>query len=359
MSKALPKARSWSNDRAPTIEEIRKLVGFTDRRIKPIVYTRCSSGIRVGAWDFLQWKHVSPITNEKGEIIAAKLLVYAGEPDEYYTFITPEAYNALNDYMDFRASCGEKITGESWVMRNRWKTVDVVKGRRVEKRDGGGGGRFGLATRPKKLPANAIKKILVRALSTQGIREVLPEGARRHEWKGAHGYRKFFETRAAQVMSSINVEFLMGHSLGLTQSYYKPTEPDLLAAYLKAVDLLTINDNDKTTLKKQVAELTEKSKEENYIIKGKLAEKEKEIEAAAGEAEQTKQDLQAMKARLESFERTEEVREEKMRRNIERTNQRLAQFTAGWTDEMREIYVMLHRLTEKSHGLTTYQSQQQ
>jgi vacuolar-type H+-ATPase subunit I/STV1 len=123
--------------------------------------------------------------------------------------------------------------------------------------------------------------------------------------------------------------------------------------------LLTINDNDKTTLKKQVAELTEKSKEENYIIKGKLAEKEKEIEAAAGEAEHTKQDLQAMKARLESFERTEEVREEKMRRNIERTNQRLAQFTAGWTDEMREIYVMLHRLTEKSHGLTTYQSQQQ
>lgn len=41
-------------------------------------------------------------------------------------------------------------------------------------------------------------------------------------------------------------------------------------------DSLTINDN-KLTLQKQLAELTEKSKQENYIIKGKLSDKEKEI----------------------------------------------------------------------------------
>ena len=33
-----------------------------------------SSGIRIGAWDYLQWKHVSPITNDKGEIVAARLV---------------------------------------------------------------------------------------------------------------------------------------------------------------------------------------------------------------------------------------------------------------------------------------------
>ncbi len=53
--------------------------------------------------------------------------------------------------------------------------------------------------------------------------------------------------------------------------------PDSLQYYLKAVDLLTIN-TDKITLQKQIAELTEKSKEENYIIKGKLSDKEKEIQ---------------------------------------------------------------------------------
>jgi hypothetical protein len=43
----------------------------------------------------LRKKHVTPIKNEKEEIIAAKLIVYAGEPEEYFTFITPEAYNAF------------------------------------------------------------------------------------------------------------------------------------------------------------------------------------------------------------------------------------------------------------------------
>jgi hypothetical protein len=99
-------------------------------------------------------------------------------------------------------------------------------------------------------------------------------------------------------MSFINVEFLMGHSLGLTQSYYKPIERDVLSDYLKAVDLLTIND-DKTTLKKQVAELTEKSREENYVIKGKLAEKEKEMEAATREAEESKKRLEELEAKQE------------------------------------------------------------
>ena len=37
-----------------------------------------SSGIRIGAWDYLRWKNVKPLTNDKGEIIAAKLTVYAG-----------------------------------------------------------------------------------------------------------------------------------------------------------------------------------------------------------------------------------------------------------------------------------------
>ena len=54
-----------------------------------------SSGIRIGAWDYLQWKHVSPITNDNGEIIAARLLVYAGDPEEHYSFLTSEAYSAL------------------------------------------------------------------------------------------------------------------------------------------------------------------------------------------------------------------------------------------------------------------------
>ena len=63
ISKGLPKAKNASNDRAPTIEEIRKLVEYPDRRIKPIVYCMASGGFRLGAWDYLQWKNVSPVSN--------------------------------------------------------------------------------------------------------------------------------------------------------------------------------------------------------------------------------------------------------------------------------------------------------
>jgi hypothetical protein len=80
----------------------------------------CSSGIRLGAWDYLKWKHVIPRTNEKGDIVAAKLIVYAGEHDEYFSFLTPEAYFALEEWMDYRFSYGEEISGESWLMRDKF-----------------------------------------------------------------------------------------------------------------------------------------------------------------------------------------------------------------------------------------------
>jgi hypothetical protein len=62
---------------------------------------------------YLRWKHATSITNGLGEVIAAKLIIYPGDHEEYYTFVTAEAYNSLKDWMDFRASYGEKITGES------------------------------------------------------------------------------------------------------------------------------------------------------------------------------------------------------------------------------------------------------
>jgi integrase len=78
ISRGLPKSRKFGDDRAPTIEEIGKMLEYLDRRIKSIVYTMASSGIRVGAWNYLKWKHIIPI-QKNGQIIAAKLIVYAGD----------------------------------------------------------------------------------------------------------------------------------------------------------------------------------------------------------------------------------------------------------------------------------------
>jgi hypothetical protein len=118
--------------------------------------------------------------------------------------------------------------------------------------------------------------LIEHALWEQGIRKPLKDGAKRHEWKAAHGFRKFYKSRTEQVMKPINVEFTMGHNIGISSSYYKPTERDVLLDYLKAVDLLTIS-GDKSILQKQIIELKEKDRDNNLLIRAKLSEKEEEI----------------------------------------------------------------------------------
>jgi integrase len=108
LSRGLPRGRQAANDRAPTIEELKNLIEYPDRRIKAIVYVMVSSGIRLGAWDSLKWKHVVPIENYDGPPLIARLLFYPGDKEEYYTFISCEALIALKEWMEFRASYGEK-----------------------------------------------------------------------------------------------------------------------------------------------------------------------------------------------------------------------------------------------------------
>lgn len=62
IGKALPAERHNADDRIPASEEIKKLQEHADKRIKPIVLTMLSAGVRVGSWDHLKWKHIIPIT---------------------------------------------------------------------------------------------------------------------------------------------------------------------------------------------------------------------------------------------------------------------------------------------------------
>ena len=80
---------------------------YPDRRIKPVVYMMASTGIRVGAWDYLKYGHITPIERD-AKLVAAKVLVYAETPDSYVTFMTPEAYREVEAWMKFRKQCGEK-----------------------------------------------------------------------------------------------------------------------------------------------------------------------------------------------------------------------------------------------------------
>jgi len=95
-------------------------------------------------------------------------------------------------------------------------------------------------------------------------------------------------------MSPANVEILMGHDIGVSESYWRPTEHELLEDYLKAVPMLSILGNS-MVLEKQIEELTEKSNEQNYVIRAKLSEKDGEI---AGLKEKYDADITVLKEEM-------------------------------------------------------------
>lgn len=95
---------------------------------------------------------------------------------------------------------------------------------------------------PVKLQSEGVKRLVEDALWTQGVRSKLDANKKRHEFQTDHGFRKFFKTRCElSKVNSLHIEMLMNHSIGISDSYMKPTEENLLDDYLNAVDSLTIN----------------------------------------------------------------------------------------------------------------------
>ena len=142
-----------------------------------------------------------------------------------------------------------------------------------------------LATVPRKFKSSGIKALIDDAWWKQGIR-ISP--ARRHEFKGVHGFRKFFQTHAEPRMKSLDVMTLMGQDTGLAASYNKPTVEMLLTEYLKAVDNLTIDKtgriNDDVVRNQQTlsARIEEKDQEVNKLKEqmGKMQELVEELNHA-------------------------------------------------------------------------------
>ena len=62
----------------------------------------------------------------------------------------------------------------------------------------------------------------------------------------SHGFRKFWMTQAVKSkMTPEAREMLLGHKIGLASAYYRPSEDDILDAYLVAVDNLTIEESNR------------------------------------------------------------------------------------------------------------------
>jgi hypothetical protein len=134
--------------------------------------------------------------------------------------MTPEAYYELGKWMGYRNECGENIDDNSWVMRQLWNTKQ-------------GHYHQGTMKDPDKLKPPGVKRLIEDSLWTQGIRKKSDLKRKRYEFQTDHGFRKWFKTRCEiSGMKPINIEKLMGHSTGISDSYYRATEKELSEDYL-------------------------------------------------------------------------------------------------------------------------------
>ena len=88
------------------------------------------------------------------------------------------------------------------------------------------------------------------------LTETKTTGRIRKEVKASHGFRKFATTN--MIRAKVNAEareMLLGHSIGLSDSYYRPDANEILTEYLKAVDLLTINEENRLRRKVEILEV--------------------------------------------------------------------------------------------------------
>jgi len=260
--RTMPPERRYAQDRICTIEELRKIIANSDNRIRALTFVMLSSGIREGAVEYLKVKHLMPVTI-KGEIVAGKLRVYAGEPEEYISFITKEAYDAVQEYLQFRELHEDHVTPDSPLFRDKFDSTARIFRYHYStvKRD-----------EPKPMNSFTINKDYNRLFYRLGFRK---EKKRRHEFT-VHGFRKWFKTTAERAgMKPIDVETLMGHSTGISDSYYRPTETDLLNSYLAIEPHLRISEVEelKTVVLVQEQKNSEKLQRLEALVERLIAER--------------------------------------------------------------------------------------
>jgi integrase len=277
-------------NRGYTTEEIAKMLEVCDEGVKALILLLASTGVRIRAIVDLKLQDLVNIPTY--DLYQVK--VYSDSNQSYFTFSTPEAAKAINTYLSYRERYDEKLTPKSPLFRDQFDRNDPASIHNVQ---------------PLKL--RAVERLISRTIEKSGIRTVERQTELQHNEHGkvrknvrlTTGFRKFFDTQLiyADVKPAIK-EMFMGHSIGLDDHYFKPGENDVLQEYLKAVDYLTINEENR--LKIKVGELIEKSKNNEYIIKSKLQEKDEQLKAVNHQVNMMQSQMEALITALGNMDET-------------------------------------------------------
>jgi hypothetical protein len=272
-----PEFDNTNQGRGYTRDEIKKLLEYSDGiGTDFIILASSSGGLRVGAWNNLQWSDVFPIyqvgeeykvelgKNETGGTVCAAMRVYRGTSDGYTALISIEAWNKLQEY--------KKL----WIARMKREPTDsdplILE-------------RF---TKPTSITPLAVKMRIEELLVSSGLRTPLTEGKRRHTVPATHGFRRYWNKmmmssqRKRGTLSALVIkERLMGHG-GLVKTdknYFWTDVLDLVPDYLETMPELMINDEARLAQKLEDEKAKSAKLAKESLEKDLLIQQMKELEA--------------------------------------------------------------------------------
>jgi integrase len=237
-------------NRGYTSQEIAEMLEFCDERIRAIILFLASTGVRIRAIIDLK---IEDLTNIP-EYEIHQVRVYATAKERYFTFTTPEASKAITTYLNYRETCGERLKPSSPLFRNQFNRIDPDS-----------------VHNSQPIRLRALEWLISQTIQKSGLRTVERQteiheshGRIRKNVRLTAGFRKFFDTQLIYArVEPRTKEMFMGHSIGLDDHYFTPGENYILQEYLKAVDYLTINEENR--LRKEVKELTSRQSEIKVI----------------------------------------------------------------------------------------------
>ncbi len=247
IGKFLGESQRKNSDRAYTHQEIKKILDVADSRMKSVILLMASTGMRIGAIPDLKLKHLEELPDKQ----IYKITVYEKAKEQYYTFCSHECYSVIKSYLEYRKKSGEMLNDESYLIREQFDIDDFEQ---IRKKSRG-------------ITLEGLKTNIQGLLRKAGIREVNHNFNYGHRTPipMSHGFRKFWMTQAVKSkMPAEQREMLLGHKIGLASAYYRPSEDEMLDAYLVAIDNLTIEESNR--LKKKVTELEQKQTQIDMLV---------------------------------------------------------------------------------------------
>lgn len=241
-----------------TTKEIKKMLECTKSlRIKALVHFLASTGIRpAGLIDpVLKMKHLMemPRPNDyRNKKWCYAVKVYDESKEGYWSFLTPEATEALDNFFAWRENRGEKITQESPVF------INIENNKHT---------RFQHLT-------DKNTRFIIDNLIRQSALKRKKVSEKRFDKSIIYMFRKRFNTilKLNNEVNSNIVEKLMAHKKGLDGVYLQPTQEECYKEFIKAIPQLTVDDSERKqveldNLTKEKSELESKNEELQIALK--------------------------------------------------------------------------------------------